>query len=527
MCGCEKHPVVGNGTADGHQSISESGSKPFSRRGFLAAAGVAGVAGAVTMTPVQFARAATTGSHTQTITGHFDIGVPDFVYVPVEVPAGVAQIDVSYSYNRPAVPAGVLGNALDIGIFDERGTDLGKRAGFRGWSGGFRTSFSISNSDATPGYLPGPVNPGTWHIAFGPYTVAPSGLDWTLQITLTYGPPGPAFTPNYPPTSAKGRGRDWYRGDCHLHTVYSDGRRMPSEVAAGARAAGLDFITSTDHNTSSSHAAWGPFAGPDLLIITGEEATTRNGHYVISGLPAGTWIDWRYRARDDELAGFLEQIHHDGAIAVAAHPFATCLACCWKFGYDGMDAVEVWNGPWTADDEVAVQMWNGMLVEAARGAKRWIPAMGDSDAHSVPQVIGLPHNVVLADDLTTGAVLDGLTAGRTWIAESSSVDLSFSVTGGGASAGIGERLPVAPGDQVTVNCQVSGVPNGTVGFITDEGQTLTQALDASGAGTVSWKTTAAVSAYVRAEARHPVTSPNADLPGAMAAMTNPIFLGRR
>jgi predicted metal-dependent phosphoesterase TrpH len=478
------------------------------------------------LAPVRFACAATGGAHTQTIHGHFDVGVPDFVYVPVEVPAGVAQIDVSYSYNRPTVPAGVPGNALDIGIFDERGTTLGKRAGFRGWSGGFRTSFSISNSDATPGYLPGPVNPGTWHVAFGPYTVAPSGLDWTLQITLSYGPPGPAFTPNYPPTSAKGRSRAWYRGDCHLHTVYSDGHRLPAEVAAGARAAGLDFITTTEHNTSSSHAVWGPYAGPDLLIITGEEATTRNGHYVISGLPAGTWIDWRYRARDGELPRFLDQIHHDGAVAVAAHPFATCLACSWKFGYAGMDAIEVWNGPWTPDDEAAVQMWNGMLVQAARGRERWLPAMGDSDAHSVPQVIGLPHNVVLADDLTTGAVVAGLKAGRAWIAESSSVDLTLTATSGGATASIGERLPVAAAEPVTVTCQVSGVPNGTVGFITDEGQTLTQTLDATGTGTVTWKTTAAVSAYVRAEIRHPITSPTADLPGAMAALTNPIFLGR-
>jgi hypothetical protein len=501
----------------------------LSRRNFLAAATVAGVAGAVTLAPVRFARAAAGAApQTRTITGHFDVGVPDFVYLPVEVPAGVAQLDVSYSYNRPPVPAGVAGNALDIGLFDERGHGPGQRAGFRGWSGGFRTSFSVSNSAATPGYLPGPVSPGTWYVALGPYTVAPSGLDWTVQVTLTYGPPGPAFTPDYPPTRAKGRGRDWYRGDCHLHTVYSDGHRLPSEVAAGARAAGLDFITSTDHNTSSSHAVWGQYAGPDLLIITGEEATTRNGHYVVAGLPAGTWIDWRYRARDGALAGFTGQVHRAGAIAVAAHPFATCLACAWKFGYAGMDAVEVWNGPWTADDEVAVQMWNGMLAEAVSSGGRWLPAMGDSDAHSVPQVIGLPQNVVLADDLTTGAVLAGLKAGRNWIAESSGVSLSFSVAAGsGARAGLGERLPVGPAEPVTATLQVSGVPDGTVGFITDEGQTLTQSLPASGAGTVTWQTTAAVAAYVRAEVRHPVTSPDAQLPGAMAALTNPVFLGQR
>ena len=61
-----------------------------------------------------------------------------------------------------------------------------------------------------------------------------------MQITLTFGPQGTPFTPNPAPTSApaKQRGKAWYRGDCHLHTVYSDGRRTPQELVADARAAG-------------------------------------------------------------------------------------------------------------------------------------------------------------------------------------------------------------------------------------------------------------------------------------------------
>jgi hypothetical protein len=43
-----------------------------------------------------------------------------------------------------------------------------------------------------------------------------------------------------------------------------------------------------------------------------------------------------------------------GGLAVAAHPLATCVACGWKFGYAGLDAVEVWNGPWTLDDEAVL-----------------------------------------------------------------------------------------------------------------------------------------------------------------------------
>jgi hypothetical protein len=476
-----------------------------------------------TLAPVDFTAAAGTSPRAQTVSGHFDVGVPDWVYLPVQVPRGVRQLDVAYSYDRPATPPGVPGNALDIGIFDQRGHHLGG-AGFRGWSGGSRDRFSIGNAQATPGYLPGPIEPGTWHVALGPYTVAPAGLNWTVQVNLTFGEPVPAFVPEFPPTRAKGRGRAWYRGDCHLHTVYSDGERLPAEVTTEARARRLDFVVSTEHNTSASHGVWGRLAGDDLLILTGEEVTTRNGHLVAAGLPAGTWIDWRYRAQDGELPRFLRDVHQDGAIAVAAHPFAPCLACAWKFGYQDVDAVEVWNGPWTLDDEVAVQLWNGMLVQAAHGG-RWLPATGNSDAHRRQDVVGLPHNVVLAGDLTRADVLDGLRAGRTWIAESARVDLAFTVSGGGSSAGIGERLPVAATEPVTATLEVSGVPNATVLLVTDEGRAYAEALPAIGSGTVRWRTTAAVSAYVRAEVRHPAADPTAVIPGPMAALTNPIFLG--
>ncbi len=134
---------------------------------------------------------------------------------------------MSYSYDKPPVPAGTLGNSCDIGIFDERGIAVGGE-GFRGWSGGARTEFAIAADAATPGYLRGPVNPGTWHVALGPYTVAQRGLDYQVDVTLTFGEPGEPFVAEYPPQQIPGHGRAWYRGDCHLHTVYSDGWRRPS-----------------------------------------------------------------------------------------------------------------------------------------------------------------------------------------------------------------------------------------------------------------------------------------------------------
>jgi len=343
-------------------------------------------AGALILAPTRFAAAAPGASTAKTISGHLDTGAADFVYLPVDVPPGVNQIAVSYSYDKPAVPPGVLANSCDIGVFDQRGIDVGGD-GFRGWSGGFRTEFAISAESATPGYLPGPVRAGRWHVALGPYQVAPQGLNYQVQVTLTFGPDGAPFRPQYPPQRIAGKPRGWYRGDCHLHTVYSDGKRRPEEVAAGARSAGLDFMVSTDHNTSASHGAWGPLAGDDLLIITGEEITTRNGHYLGLGLPPGEWIDWRYRARDGlDYAEAARQIHRSGGIVVPAHPYCAFVACRWKFGYDEADAVEVWNGPWTVDDESAVDTWDSMLVESVRGKRRWRPAMGNSDAHTASAV---------------------------------------------------------------------------------------------------------------------------------------------
>ncbi|MFD7582528.1 CehA/McbA family metallohydrolase [Kitasatospora sp. NPDC059817] len=504
--------------------------------GAAAALGLAATTPAAASAPGAPATPGTPGApgteRTLTLTGHLPTGAPDFVYLPVEVPAGVREIAVSYGYDKPPVPAGTPGNSCDIGIFDERGTDLGG-PGFRGWSGGFRTEFSLARDAATPGYLPGPINPGTWHLVLGPYQIAPQGLDYHVQVTLRFGAPGPAFAPHYPSERARSRGRAWYRGDCHLHTVHSDGRRLPEEVAAGARAAGLDFIVSTDHNTSSSHAVWGPLAGPDLLIIPGEEITTRNGHWLALGLEAGQFVDWRYRSRDEEYPRFVRQVHRAGGLVVPAHPYCPYVACQWKFGYEQADGVEVWNGPWTYDDESAVDTWDGRLAVALREGRSWLPALGNSDAHSAPQVIGSPHNVVLAEDLTRDAILDGLRDGRSWLAESAAVQLEFTVTGHGRRAGIGEELAVPADAPLDVRLTVSGVPGGTVRLLTDEGQLHQESLPADGSGTVVWRTTASLAAYVRAEVRHPKPdgSPgkgNAmgpDLPwGPMAALTNPIVL---
>ena len=94
--------------------------------------------------------------------------------------------------------------------------------GFRGWSGGFRTEFINSAAEATPGYLPGPVAKGTWNVVLGPYEVCEQGLDYTVAVTMEFGPDGAAFAA-VPAPSDHRPGPQLVPRDAHLHTVSQTG----------------------------------------------------------------------------------------------------------------------------------------------------------------------------------------------------------------------------------------------------------------------------------------------------------------
>ncbi|MCX4850838.1 CehA/McbA family metallohydrolase [Streptomyces sp. NBC_00893] len=324
---------------------------------------------------------------------------------------------------------------------------------------------------------------------------------------------------NAPPTRVAGRGRGWYRGDCHVHSVHSDGELTPEQLAAGARAAGLDFLATTEHNTAAAHGAWNRHVGDDLLVILGEEVTTRTGHWLALGVRPGQVVDWRYGLRDGRIDGRIDEVHRAGGLCVAAHPHAPYASGTFMYPYRGFDVVEVWNGawssdvPWNADNEAALAEWGrGLAADIHRG--RWRPAMGNSDTHLAGQ-IAIPHTVVLAEELSADAILAGIRAGRSWIAGSPTVELSCTASAGGRSAGIGERLK-AGDTPVVVRVDVRGVPSGTVGFHTEQGRAHSASLPESGTGAVEWRTATADSAFVRVEVRRP--------DGHMAALGNPIIL---
>ena len=454
--------------------------------------------------------------------GRFPFGIDQWAYLPFAVPPGIRRISVGTTHDRFSL-FGVARNVLDLGIFGPAGHDLGNAAGFRGWSGGARAGFTLSATHATPGYLPGPIDPGRWALALGPVVLNPLGMDWRVHIMLEHGAPLPNPTQIVSlPVSVPGRGAGWYRGDLHLHTVHSDGRHQPGELATTARSVGLDFIVSTEHNTSAANRAWAACRTDRLLVIAGEEVTTRHGHWLAVGLPPHGWVDWRYAPRDDVFADCAAQVRNDGGMVVAAHPGVPLPGSAWEFGFRDVDAAEVWNGRWNLDDEVSLQIWNRLLRQG-----RHLAAVGGSDSHGPHQRVGMPQTVVHAAELSTPAIIDGLRQGRSYIAEASDVMLelnaTWSVGDDTMTAGPGETLVVPPTVPLTVTAAVCGAPGTSLALITAAGCTNRVAIGDSGVGRLEWTATGAQALFARAEVRRPARG---RLP-SMVALSNPVWLAPR
>jgi hypothetical protein len=451
--------------------------------------------------------------------GRFGCGIDQWAYLPFEVPAGVQRIRVSTSHDHFAV-GGPIRNVLDLGMFGPDGHDLGNAAGFRGWSGGARDGFLISGSHATPGYLAGPIEPGRWAVALGPVVLCPWGMTWQAHVILERGQPaleecvsGAAVAYSPPPV----RGAGWYRGDLHLHTVHSDGQRYPNELVTAAHAGGLDFIVSTDHNTNSANRVWRACRTGALLVIPGEEVTTRHGHWLAVGLPPRAWVDWRYAPRDGVFPRFAAEVREVGGLVVAAHPAAPVPGSLWEFGFDDVEALEVWNGRWNLDDEVSLRIWQRLLREGRR-----VVAVGGSDSHTHHQPVGSPQTVVHARELSIPAIVDGLRCGNSYIARSRSVTVEFTVSCRRAAelAVPGQTLRVPPEAPVTVTAMITGAPGTSAALITAAGCAARAKVSGSARTMLRWELDAESARFARLEVRE---APRRPL-GAMVALTNPVWL---
>ncbi|MBF0330983.1 MAG: PHP domain-containing protein [Candidatus Omnitrophica bacterium] len=186
-----------------------------------------------------------------------------------------------------------------------------------------------------------------------------------------------------------------FKLDLHVHTlsrgkVYVDDRQLKAAI----KARGIDGIAVTNF-FDIEHARWLKEKLPEHTIIVGQEVWSRDGHVIGLGMT--------HRVNDFQtVQKTVEDIHAQGAIAVAVHPFMH-HGLGAKAIEAGVDAVEVYNG-----------IIGGLGVFnflAGRMAQKYkLPRLSSGDTSSA-DFIGWNQTHVDAD--TAAGIIEAIKRGKT------------------------------------------------------------------------------------------------------------------
>ena len=194
----------------------------------------------------------------------------------------------------------------------------------------------------------------------------------------------------------------------HLHTTYSDGTATVGEVVEAARAAGVDLVLLTDHDSLDARRDGWEGRHDGVIVLVGTEVSPKQGHYLAFG------VDREIPHAGRSALDIAEAVRQAGGVGFAAHPFSRggrmllpalarriVLPHGWPAledprGCDGIelwslttDAAEAWRTPaealrWLRRPETALA-----TGPPARHLRRWdalsgrrrVPAIGGLDGH--------------------------------------------------------------------------------------------------------------------------------------------------
>ncbi|MBN1248972.1 MAG: hypothetical protein JXC32_15035 [Anaerolineae bacterium] len=199
---------------------------------------------------------------------------------------------------------------------------------------------------------------------------------------------------------------NWYKGNTHIHSVFSDGGWTFEELATAYAGAGYDFLCRTDHWVASDAATEGEVA--PLLWLDGVELDghdERGSYYHVVCLGTFTGI-----AREMGFEAALQATRIQNAFTILAHPYWTGNSFdeAQRWGFDG---VEIYNHvcQWLNGKGNGAPYWHAMLASHPDTL-----AIACDDAHVTPAHPGWNGGWVMvqAEALTVSAIVTSLRAGQ-------------------------------------------------------------------------------------------------------------------
>ena len=189
--------------------------------------------------------------------------------------------------------------------------------------------------------------------------------------------------------------------DFHVHSFpFSWSTLSPWDTVLEARHQALDVIVMTPHNhvwvaqLGRWFSRW--IDGP--LVIVGEEIASGQYHLLAAGI-ANTVSERQPAARA------IGQVHGQGGVAIAAHPYETYWSAYDAAALRTLDGAELVRPESRSSEDAAAQLH-------AFFGRAPLTAIGASDYHGL-FLMGAARTFVFARERSEAAVLDAVRSGRT------------------------------------------------------------------------------------------------------------------
>lgn len=188
--------------------------------------------------------------------------------------------------------------------------------------------------------------------------------------------------------------------DLHIHTNASrDGESSVSEVIAAAKAAGLDAIAITDHDTTEGALIALREETQGILIIPGIEVSTKQGHLLVLGTT-------KVFPPKENVLKTIACAKAEGAVTIVPHPFhqwrhGVGLHC--KEALRQADAIEAFNSRYI------IGTANHRAVKQAKKYQK--PLTAGSDAHNC-RFVGFGVTEIECTERSVDAILTAIREGH-------------------------------------------------------------------------------------------------------------------
>jgi hypothetical protein len=201
----------------------------------------------------------------------------------------------------------------------------------------------------------------------------------------------------------------WYKGQLHVHSTASDGKRTRDEVVGWYRARGYHFLALADHGVLAEART----VTDDFITLRGIEVDgvdPQSGLYHLVGLglerPPGVGSRESIPAQDA-----IDRLRAAGGLAFMAHPYWSGQMSKDLLGLQGCTGLEIYNGGCEVDNArgFSTVHWDDLL---AAGCRLWGLAVDDAHWRDGDHDAGLGWVWVKAAALTQMAILEALERGQ-------------------------------------------------------------------------------------------------------------------